>query len=463
MTAAAGKNDFTQGAVWRVILRMAIPMMLAQTVNVLYSVVDRMYIGHMEGVGSLALTGLGLCMPVVSLITAFSGLCGAGGGPLCSIARGSGDLDYAERVEANALTLLLLFGGALTVLLQVFLKPILFAFGASEATWPYAAGYARVYLCGTVFVMLSLGMNVFINSQGFARVGMLTVTIGAVLNICLDPLFIFVFGMGITGAAIATVLSQAVSACWAMGFLLSRRAILTLKRRNMRLRWAIVRRILALGVTGFVMSITNAIVQISYNVTLGAWGGDLYVGAMTVINSVRELLFMACSGLRDGAQPVLGFNYGARVYSRVKAGIRFLCLFVFSYAALAWLCVMLFAGGIVRVFNSDPEMVAVAVPAMRVFFSGFVFMALMIAGQSVFLGLGKSRQAATFSILRKVVIVTPLIFLLPRIGGLGVMGVFWSEPISDLLGGGASFLTMYFTVYRRLGGDGPNRLEGVKE
>ena len=269
------KNDFTQGAVWKVILRMAVPMMLAQTVNVLYNIVDRMYIGHMPGSGSLALTGLGLCMPIISIITAFASLCGVGGGPLCSIARGRGDLRYAERVMGNALAMLLGIGLTLTVLLRIFMRPVLYAMGASEVTYPFASEYAKIYILGTVFVMIAHGMNYFINAQGFARTGMLTVAIGAALNILLDPLFIFVLDMGITGAALATVLSQAVSAGWAMAFLLSSRAILDLKPENLRLEWGIVKRILALGATGYVMSDTNGIVQISYNIQLRAWGGDL--------------------------------------------------------------------------------------------------------------------------------------------------------------------------------------------
>ena len=461
MTAGGRRNDFTRGAMWQVILRMALPMMLAQLVQVLYSVVDRMYIGHMPDVGSLALTGLGLCMPVISLVAAFAGLCGVGGGPLCSIARGRGDLAYAEKVMGNALTLLLAIGAALTAALLLFLRPVLYAVGASEETYPFAAQYAQIYVLGTVFSMLALGMNYFINAQGFARTGMLTVAIGAALNIALDPLFIFALGLGIRGAALATVLSQAVSAAWAMGFLLSRRAILELKTRNMRLDWAIVRRILALGSTGFVMSMTNAAVQIAYNVQLRLWGGDLYVGAMTVVNSVREVFFMVNSGLRDGAQPVLGYNYGAGVYSRVKQGIRFLTACSICYACAVWLLMLLLPEMIVRVFNADPALVAVAAPALRVYFCGFLFMSMMMAGQGVFLSLGRARQAVFFSILRKVIIVLPLIFLLPYVGGWGVMGVFWSEPISDLLGGGACFLTMYLTVYRSLGADRP--VKGANE
>lgn len=447
---SAVKNDFSKGAVWKVIMRMAVPLMLAQLVNVLYSVVDRMYIGHIPGVGSLALTGLGLTMPIVSIVTAFSSLCGTGGGPLCSIARGKGDLKEAEKIMGNSLCLLLIFGIVLTAALQIFSRPILYAFGASDATYPYAEEYLRIYLWGTVFVMISLGMNYFINAQGFAKVGMFTVIIGAVVNIILDPVFIFVLDMGISGAAIATVIAQAVSAVWAMGFLLSKRAILDLKLRNLRLKAALVWRILALGVTGFVMSITNALVQTACNTQLQRFGGDSYVGAMTVINSVREMTFMAAHGLTAGSQPVLGYNYGAKKYSRVKQGIRFVSVAAVLYALAVWAVVMLIPGTLTRIFNSDAELVAICSRAMRIYFCGFFLMAMQLAGQSVFVGLGKSRQAVFFSLLRKAIIVTPLVYLLPMLPAFGVDGVFWAEPISDLIGGGSCFLTMYFTVYKRL-------------
>ncbi len=447
------KNDFTQGEIWRVIMRMALPLMLAQLVNVLYSVVDRMYIGHIPGVGSLALTGLGLTMPIVSIVTAFASLCGTGGGPLCSIARGEGKKLYAENIMGNSFALLLIFGLSLTVLLQIFSKPILYAFGASDATFPYAQEYLRIYLMGTIFVMISLGMNYFINAQGFASIGMLTVAIGAVINIILDPIFIFLLDMGISGAALATVIAQAASAAWALGFLLSKKAILDFKLKNMVLRAHLVGRILALGVTGFVMSITNALVQTACNSQLQRFGGDNYVGAMTIINSVRELTFMAAHGLTAGSQPVLGYNYGAAAYSRVKKGIRFVSLASFVYGLAIWILVMAIPRTLSGIFNSDPVLLSAAERSMRIYFCGFFLMALQLAGQSVFVGLGKSRQAVFFSLLRKAIIVTPLVFLLPYIPALGVEGVFWSEPISDLIGGGACFTTMYFTVYRRLPDD----------
>ena len=462
---ATVKNDFTKGPMWQVILKMAVPMMLAQLVNVLYNVVDRMYIGHIEDVGAMALTGLGLSMPVISLITAFANLCGSGGGPLCAIARGEGDREKAERYMGNAFTLLLIIGAVITLVLSVFLKDLLYFLGASEQTFPYAAEYLRVYLLGTLFVMISLGMNAFINAQGFAKIGMLTVVLGAVINIVLDPIFIlgpgeklfgvitmpFGLGLGIKGAAWATVIAQLCSAVWVLQFLFSKKAILDLSPRCMRLQSGTVGRILALGVTGFVMGVTNSLVQSACNVQLQRYGGDLYVGVMTVINSVKELAFLVVHGLASGAQPVLGYNYGAKQYDRVRTGIRFFCVGSLLYACTVWLLSMTIPGALIRIFNHESALLAAGIPSIRIYFCGFMFMSMQSAGQCVFVGLGKAKYAVTFSLLRKVFIVLPLVFLLPLIPGMGANGVFWSEPISDLLGGGACFLTMWFTVYKKLG------------
>lgn len=443
------KNDFTKGAIWKVILRMAIPMAMAQLVNVLYNVVDRMYIGHIPEVGSTALTGLGLCMPIIAIISAFANLCGMGGGPLCSIARGEGRLEHAEKIMANAFTMLLFFGVVLTVLTLSFLQPLLYAFGASDVTYPYAAAYARIYIMGTVFVMISLGMNSFINAQGFARVGMGTVAVGAIVNIVLDPVFIFAFDMGIEGAAIATVIAQGCSAAWALGFLMSKKAILRFRGKNMLPEWGIVKKILALGVTGFVMQASNSLVQIASNTMLLSYGGDLYIGAMTVVNSIREVVFMIIQGLTNGAQPVLGYNYGAKAYSRVRTGIRFVAIGSAVYALMIFGVMMLLPRTLSMVFTSDPAMLEICEKAVRIYFCGFIFMSLQMSGQSTFVGLGKSRQAVFFSLLRKAFVVVPLVLLLPG-WGLGVYGVFWAEPISDLIGGTACFLTMYFGLYRKL-------------
>lgn len=443
------RNDFSKGSIPKAILNLAAPMTAAQLVNILYSVVDRIYLGQIPGTGHLALTGLGVTMPLIAILIAFANLCGMGGGPLCSIARGEGRLEHAERIMANAFTMLLSFGLVLTVLAQYFLEPLLYTFGASDVTYPYAAAYARIYIMGTIFVMISLGMNSFINAQGFARVGMGTVVVGAAVNIVLDPVFIFAFDMGVEGAAIATVIAQGCSALWCLKFLMGKKAILCFRLKNMVLQWRIVKKILALGVTGFVMSATNSLVQVSSNTMLQTYGGDLYIGAMTVVNSIREVVFMIVHGLTNGAQPVLGYNYGAKAYSRVRAGIRFVSVGVTVYALVVFGVMMLVPRTLSQIFTSDPAMLDICETAVRIYFCGFILMSLQMAGQCTFVGLGKSRQAVFFSLLRKVFVVVPLVLLLPG-WGLGVNGVFWAEPISDLIGGVACFAAMYVSVYKKL-------------
>lgn len=444
------KNDFTKGSVASNILRMAIPMTIAQVVNVLYNIVDRMFIGRLPDEGMLALTGLGLTFPVISIVTAFANLCGSGGAPLCSIARGEGDHEKAETIMGNAFTLLLLLGVLLTGVVLVVKEPVLYAFGASTDTFPYADAYLTVYTMGSVFVMIGLGMNAFINSQGFGNIGMATVCIGAVTNIVLDPIFIYVFHMGVQGAALATILSQFVSAAWVLKFLTGRRALLKLRLRHMRLRWHIVRRIVALGLSNFTMACTNSAVQVMCNSTLQFFGGDLYVGVMTVINSIREVVFMPISGTTQGALPVMGYNYGARDYARVRQCIRFITKLCVVYATLACAFLLCFPELMIRIFNDDPALIEAGARCVRIYSCCFFMMSLQMAGQNTFLALGRSKQAIFFSLLRKVIIVVPLVYILPRIGGLGVYGVFLSEPISDVIGGSACFITMMCTVWREL-------------
>ena len=447
----SGINDFSKGSVWKTIVRMAIPITLAQLINILYNIVDRMYIGHMENAGTLALTGLGLCLPVISIVMAFARLAGMGGGPLCSIERGRGDYEEAEKLMGNSFTLLLIFAVALTVLGEIFLRPILFAFGASADTIGYALDYGRIYLAGNIFVLISLGMNFFINAQGFARVGMLTTLIGAVMNILLDPLFIFAFHWGVKGAALATIISQFVSAVWVLLFLTGKRAQLRLRLRNMRLGRKRVGRIMGLGFSGFVMALTNSTVQIVCNTVLSIYGGDLYIGIMTVLSSVREVVTMPVQGISNAAEPVLGFNYGAEKPHRVREGIRFVTICAVVFSALVWLMIRLIPGPLIRIFNDDPGLLSAGIPAMSLYFSTYFLMALQFAGQSSFVALGKSKQATFFSIFRKVIIVVPLTIFLPRIPAVGVSGVFLAEAISNVIGGTACFLTMYLTVYRKLG------------
>ena len=422
-------------------------MTMAQLINVLYSVVDRMYLGRLPG--HLALTGLGLTMPIISILMGLANLCGVGGAPLCSIHRGKGENGEAEYVMGNAFALLLILGAAATVLFLLIKRPMLYLFGASDDTFPYADAYLTVYLLGTIFVMVGLGMNPFINSQGFAKTGMLTVGLGAIVNIVLDPIFIFVFDMGVVGAALATIIAQACSAVWVIIFLTGKRAILHLRLSRMRLSAERVKRIISLGLAGFFVNLTNSLVQVVCNATLQTWGGDLYVGVMTIINSIREVVLMPVTGLSNGSQPVLGYNYGAGEYGRVRQGIRFSALVVVSYSALVWLTVMVAPGALMGMFTTEQEVIQAGIPAIRTYFALFLFMSLQLAGQSVFTGLGKARQAIFFSLLRKAFINAPLTLLLPTF--FGTNGVFIAEAVSQLLGGVACFATMYVVVYRPLG------------
>lgn len=432
----------------RNILQMALPMTVAQLINIFYNIVDRMYLGKLPG--HLSLTGLGLCLPIISILMGFANLCGMGGAPLCSIHRGKGENGEAERILGNSFALLLLFGAGLTALGLAFRRPILYLFGASDLTFPYANDYLTIYLLGTLFVMIGLGMNPFINAQGFSRMGMMTVALGAAVNIVLDPVFIFVLDMGVRGAALATVLSQGCSAVWVLRFLTGKRAVLRLRRPALRLQAARVRRILALGTSGFVMSMTNSLVQVLCNASLQHYGGDLYVGVMTVINSIREVVSMPVQGITNGCQPVLGYNYGAGEYERVRRGIRFTTVLTVGYSVAAWALVMAVPELLIRIFNDEPELIAAGIPAFRLYFAAFFCMSFQFIGQSVFVGLGRSRSAVFFSLLRKAFIVAPLTLLLPGLG-MGVDGVFAAEPVSNVLGGLACLLTMYVTVYRRLG------------
>lgn len=443
-------NDFSKGSVSRNIINLALPMTLAQLINVLYNVVDRMYIGHIPNASSLAITGLGLTFPIITTITAFTNLFGMGGAPLCSIARGRGDTQEAEDIMCNSFLLLVLSGAVLTVFFLLFKAPILWLFGASAATFPYANAYISIYLLGSIFVMIGLGMNSFINSQGFAKVGMMTVLLGALVNIILDPIFIFVCHMGVRGAALATVISQCLSAIWVLRFLTGPKAILRLKRSRMKLQMRLVRRITALGLSSFIMAVTNGLVQIACNKVLFLHGGDLYVGIMTVINSIREVVTMPVLGMTNAAQPVLGYNYGAGKYDRVKQAIRFMSITCIVYTTAIWLCLHFFPEPFIHLFNSEPELITLGVPAMNVYFFGFFMMSLQFSGQSVFTGLGKSKQAVFFSLLRKAIIVVPLTILLPHVFNLGVYGVFLAEPISNFIGGAACFCTMMATVWRNM-------------
>ena len=438
---AKKENDFSKGSIIGHMLRLAGPMTLAQLV------IDRIFIGKIPNDATNALTGLGVAFPICTVTIAFANLVGMGGAPLFSIERGKGNEDEAKKLLGNSFSLLIILG-LLTGL--IFKKPLLYLLGASSATFDYANQYITIYLCGTIFVMSSLGLNSFINAQGFARTGMLTVSIGAACNLILDPVFIFILGMGVKGAALATIISQFIAALWTFTFLTGKKTIIKIEKDCLIPNFKRTMKIFGLGLSGFTMSITNSAVQMVNNAVLSVWGGDLYIGAMTVINSIREVVHMPVQGISNSSQPIISFNYGAGEPERVKKAIRYMSFALLIYTVSAWILVMLFSKPLILLFNDNPALMNVTVTSMHIYFQGFFMMSFQFAGQSTFTALGRSKQAVFFSLFRKVVIVIPLIYILPHIGNLGVNGVFMAEPVSNFIGGIACFATMYFTVYRKL-------------
>ena len=451
------KGNFAQGKISSLIVRLGLPIMLAELVHVLYNIVDRMYIGHMPDGGTEALTGLGVCFPLITLIGAFANLCSTGGATLATIARGQGDDERAGRILGTSFTFLLLVGGTLTAGLFLTAPWSLRLLGGDDKTLPVALAYFRIYVAGTIPVLISLGMNPFINAQGFPRGGMMTVILGAVLNIGLDPLFIYALDMGVRGAALATVLSQLVSALWVLRFLCGSRPPVRLKR--LHLDWKELKNVVGLGVTGFTFKVTNSVTQAIVNVMLKAWGGPLgtlYIGAMGLINSMREIMSLPTSGITVAGQNVMSYNYGAGQYRRVSACIRFILLGTLTVNVLMWASVMLFPQLMVRIFTDDAELAELTVRCARIYFGVFPFMSFQVTGQNTFVGLNYPRHALFFSLLRKILLVAPLTLLLPSLG-LGAKGVFWAELISQFTGGTACFLTMYRVIWRRMRAGLPDR------
>ncbi|MDR1438679.1 MAG: MATE family efflux transporter [Clostridiales bacterium] len=426
-------------------------MTLALLVNLLYNIFDRIWLGRWQGEGTMALASVGLAFPVIAVISAFTNLCNAGSLPLFSIARGAGDSEKAAAIMGNAFSMLLIMAAALTAAGIALRRPLLFLVGASGATIGAAEEYLAIYLCGTAFAMCGLGMNGFINAQGFGRVGMLSVLLGAVLNIGLDPLFIYGFGMGVKGAAIATVISQMCSAAWVVCFLAGKKAAVRLRLRKMRLSAPIARRSLALGLAGFTMQLTNSAVGAVYNVALQGLGGDLYVSVMVVVHSIQEIAWLPGGGLMQAAQPVMSFNYGAGRHDRVRAAMKFISVAGLAIYVFLWLAVMVFTESLIRIFNNDPELLATGAVAARAYFAVFFLLAFQGLGQAGFLSLGMTKQAIFFSVLRKGVIVIPLILLFGYALRLGPSGVFYAEPVSHILGSVSCYLVFMLTVWRKLG------------
>ena len=443
--------DFSNGKTAQNIFLAAFPMLVAQVLNLMYNIVDRIYIGRIPGEGVTALGGVGVCFPLITVITAFTNLYGVGGAPLCSIERGRRNLKGAQDIMNTSFILLVGTAVVLTLMGEIFCRPVLYLFGASDTTIVYAEPYMRIYLAGTVFSMVSLGLNPFINSQGFSSVGMMTVFIGAAANIVLDPIFIFLFGMGVSGAALATILSQLLSAIFVLRFLTSDTAELKLDLRGgVNLKLSTVKNIIGLGVSSFVMQVNNSLIQVVNNNVLGSFGGDMYISAMTIINSVRQILDTPALAITDGASPVLSYNYGAGKYKDVKKAVFLVTGATLGYTGIVWLLIFLFPVFFISIFNSDSSLLSVAVASMHTYFFAYIFQALQFSGQMVFKSLGKKKQTIFFSILRKVIIVVPLTIILPHVAGLGARGVFMAEPVSNVVGGTACFTAMLLMIMPEL-------------
>ncbi len=444
--------DFAGGKISHSILQAALPMLVAQLLNLLYNIVDRIYIARIPDIGTAALGGVGICFPVIVIITAFANLFGSGGAPLFSIERGKGEKEEAGRVMNTSFFLLVTTGTVLTVLGLLIARPLLFAFGASDASIAYALPYMRIYFLGTVFSMIATGMNPFINAQGYAQTGMLTVMIGAAVNIALDPVFIFVFGLGVSGAALATILSQALSSLFVVQFLAKKAELRVrlLSFQEARQCTDRMKDIIGLGMAAFTMQLTNSLVSICCNNVLQRTGGDIYVSVMTIVSSVRQMVETPMYAITDGSSPVISFNYGAGKADRVRRAIWCMFFMCLAYGVLMWIVILTQPEFLISIFSSDASLRKDSVPSMSLYFSAFVFMVFQYSGQTVLKSLNKKKLAIFFSLLRKAFIVVPLTFLLPYVLHMGTDGVFLAEPISNVIGGTACFLTMLATVMPEL-------------
>lgn len=430
--------------VGKLLLKLALPTVTAQLINMLYNIVDRIYIGHIPDVGALALTGVGVCMPLIMIVTAFAAFAGYGGAPKASIFMGRGDYDSAEKTLGNCFLLQILISVLLTGALLLWNRDFLLAFGASENTIQYGVDYMNIYALGTLFVQLTLGMNAFITAQGFAKTGMLSVLIGAVANIILDPIFIFGFGMGVKGAALATILSQAASCVWVLLFLFGKKTTLKLKRNYFRLQPKVVLPCLALGLSVFIMQASESVISICFNSSLLRYGGDIAVGAMTILTSVMQFAMLPLQGLGQGAQPIISYNYGAKNPGRVKAAFKLLLKSSLCYAVLLWLLVMLFPQVFAALFTEDAALIAFTRPALRIYMACMLLFGIQMACQMTFTSLGNAKASILVAVMRKFVLLIPLIYLLPLVFRSNqTMAVYLAEPVADFLA--VSFTAVLFT------------------
>jgi putative MATE family efflux protein len=441
--------DLGNQSVGRLLFRLALPAITAQLINVLYNIVDRMYIGHIPVTGTDALTGVGVTMPAIMAISAFAALVSMGGAPRASIMMGRGDNGQAERVLGNCTTMLVIMASVLTAVFLIFGRQILMVFGASGNTIGYAWDYMQIYAVGTVFVQLALGLNAFISAQGYAKTSMFTVLIGAVCNIILDPIFIFAFDMGVRGAALATIISQAVSSIWVLKFLTSKKSLLTIRRENLRLCAGIILPCLALGVSPFIMQFTESVLFVCFNSSLLKYGGDIAVGSMTILASVMQFSMLPLQGLTQGAQPIISFNYGAMKAERVKKAFRILLFSCLIYSAALWSVSMFAPRVFASMFTNDSKLIEYSVWAIRIYMASSLLFGAQIACQQAFIALGNAKASIFLALLRKVILLIPLIFILPAFVSDKVMGVFLAEPIADFTAVCVTTVT-FLVSFRRL-------------
>lgn len=442
--------DLGKEPVGHLLFILAVPAITSQVVNALYNMVDRMYIGHIPEVGSAALTGVGVCFPIIMIISAFAYLFGMGGAPRASIFMGKKDNDTAEKILGNCTTSLMIIAVLLTVLVLIFQEPLLYLFGASENTIGYAMDYMTIYAIGTIFVQLTLGLNAFISAQGFSKISMLTVVIGAVTNIVLDPIFIFGLNMGVQGAAVATVMSQALSAIWAFWFLSGKNTILKLKRENLKINFHILLPCIALGVAPFAMQATESVLVLCFNSSLLKYGGDLAVGAMTILSSVMQFAMLPLQGLTQGGQPIISYNYGAKQGDRVQKAFKLQTISCFSYSSILWLLIMIFPSLFVAIFTSDPQLTGITIWALRIYMAGVLLMGIQISCQQTFIAFGNSKKSAFLAVFRKILVLIPLIYILPMFISDQVFAVFLAEPIADTIAVLTTSTMFYFEMQKKM-------------
>ena len=441
--------DLGKEPIGRLLLVLAIPTIASQVINALYNMVDRMYIGHIPEIGAAALTGVGVSFPIIMIVSAFAALVGMGGAPQASIAMGRKDHDKAEKILGNCFTSLAVVAVILTIIVLVFKTPLLYLFGASSNTISYAEDYIEIYAVGTIFVQMTLGLNMFISAQGFSMISMLTVVIGAVTNIILDPVFIFGFHMGVQGAAVATVLSQALSAVWAVKFLTGKSTVLHLKKKYMKIEWKVMAPCVALGVAPFIMQSTESVLVLCFNSSLLKYGGDMAVGAMTILSSIMQFAMLPLQGLTQGGQPIISYNYGARNVERVKKGFKLLLIACLCYSTLMWAAAQLVPQLLVMIFTNDPQLMKLTVWALRIYMAGVLLMGAQVACQQTFIAFGNAKISTFLAIFRKIIVLIPMIYILPVFMKDKVLGVFMAEPIADTIAV-CTTCVMFFISFKKL-------------